>query len=130
MDRYKTAKIATWIGLAVNLALGVGKITVGVVAQSEALRADGVHSLSDCGTSLVVIIGLIIASRPADKSHPYGHGRAEAITGKIMAIVLIVVAVALAYNSICGMFVHRHDYVPGPAAIWAVIASIVVGAKR
>jgi len=110
----------------VNLALGLSKITVGIMAKSQALRADGVHSLSDCGTSLAVIIGLVIASRPADKTHPYGHGRAEAITGKIVAIVLIAVAVALAYNSICGIIFQHSDYMPGQAAIWVAIASILI----
>ena len=126
MDGYKTAKIATWIGLAVNLALGTGKIFAGIVAHSQALRADGVHSLSDCATSIAVIIGIVIASRPADKSHPYGHGRAEAITGKIVAIVLVVVAVALAYNSICGIVFKHNDYMPGTLAIWVAAASVAI----
>ena len=126
MERYKSAKTATWIGLGINLALGVGKIVTGIVAHSQALRADGVHSLTDCATSIAVIIGIIVAARPADKSHPYGHGRAEAISGKIVAIALIVVAVALAYNSICAIVHQEFAQPPCSLAIWVAAASIVI----
>jgi len=126
MLRYRRAQFAAWIGLSVNLVLGVGKILVGAFAHSEAVVADGVHSLSDCATSVAVLIGLIIASRPADSGHPYGHGRAESIAGKIVAIVLMVVAVLLAYNAIHNIATSREANIPGYAALWAALASIVI----
>ena len=123
---YRKAQFAAWIGLVVNLALGIGKIAIGIVACSSALTADGVHSLSDCATSIAVLIGLIIASKPPDEGHPYGHGRAESITGKVVAIALMVVAMLFAYRAVYNIVTPHDPHTPGYAALWAAFASIVV----
>ena len=76
------------------------KTIIGVSGHSIALVADGVHTLSDTLTSIAVWVGLKVARRPADQTHPYGHGKAEPIAAKVVAIALFLVAGGIAFNSI------------------------------
>ena len=80
------------ISIAINLILFVGKYWMGIKFHSIAMEADAWHSLSDTLTSLIVILGFWISSKPADKHHPFGHGRAEEIGALIIGILLAVVA--------------------------------------
>lgn len=89
---YRDAAKAAWIGLAVNLALGVTKLAGGLISGSFALISDAVNSLGDVLTSIVVIVALRIAQRPADRGHPYGHTRAEGIAASNVALLIIVSA--------------------------------------
>ncbi len=127
MERYKKAQFATAVGLGVNGCLGVAKIIGGVLGRSSALLADGVHSLSDCGTSATVLIGLRVAAKPPDRGHPYGHGRAESIAGKVVAVVLIVVALMLAWNSARRLLDPPSPFSPPSlSALWIAGASILI----
>lgn len=78
----------TLLGLGVNFGLFVLKLLLGWVTHSTALVASGLHSLSDMATDFVVLGGLRISRRPADASHPYGHGKFETLVGGSMAFVL------------------------------------------
>jgi len=89
--KYKMGEKGTKIGIFVILSLALIKGTVGILGHSRALLADGLHSFSDVLTSIVVLIGLRIAKRPPDKTHPYGHGKAESIAAKTVAIILILI---------------------------------------
>jgi cation diffusion facilitator family transporter len=90
-------KSVTYIGMAVNVALSVIKVAVGLFASSLALIADGIHSLSDIATDIAVLLGLRLGSKEPDKCHPYGHGRAETFSGGMVALILIVVGGAMIY---------------------------------
>lgn len=126
MDRYKSAQLAAGIAIVLNGLLGVAKILVGVFGNSSALVADGVHSLSDLATSVAVLVGLKVAEKPADADHPYGHGRAESIAGKTVAIALIIVALWLVLNS-AGQLATPHKYLPtSVAALWMAAASVII----
>lgn len=78
-----------------NIFLSITKIITGVIGKSGALIADGVHSFSDLITDLVAIIGGKIASKPADKNHPYGHGRVEYLTSMIISVFIVLLGVAI-----------------------------------
>ncbi len=82
------------------------KTLIGVTGSSIALVADGIHTLADTFTSLAVWIGLKIARRPADTTHPYGHGKAEPIAAKVVAIALFLVAGGIAFESIKAILAH------------------------
>jgi len=90
-------KSITYIGMAVNIALSVVKVAIGLSAASLALVADGIHSLSDFATDVAVLLGLRLGSKEPDKSHPYGHGRAETFSAGLIALVLILVGGAMIY---------------------------------
>ncbi len=117
----------TLVGLRVNLGLTAVKFGVGLVTGSMALVADGVHSLSDLVTDLVVLGGLRISRRPADSSHAYGHGKFETLATAVVALALFgaggwiagEAAVALAQGAVS---------VPGAAV--AGVAAVSVVAKE
>jgi len=81
-----------WVSILGNFILFVIKIIFGWMVNSIALIADAFHTLSDVGTSIVVIFGFKVAQKPADKEHPFGHGRAETIATLTIAILMAVVA--------------------------------------
>ncbi len=81
-----------------NIFLSIIKILFGFVGKCNALIADGIHSLSDLSTDLVAIFGNHLSLKPADKKHPFGHGKTEYITSMIIGIVIIVLGLSLIYN--------------------------------
>lgn len=81
-----------------NIFLSIIKILFGFVGKCNALIADGIHSLSDLSTDLVAIFGNHLSLKPADKKHPFGHGKTEYITSMIIGVVIIVLGLTLIYN--------------------------------
>ena len=77
--RYKATRKVTLVGAAVNIVLAIAQIAGGLLAQSQALIADGFHTLSDLITDFMVLIAAKLASKGADEDHPYGHERIETI---------------------------------------------------
>ncbi len=98
--RERYARLAGFIGIAVNLMLFAAKLTIGMVSGAIAIVADALNNMSDAGTSIVTLWGFRIAARPADDEHPFGHGRAEYLTGLLIAIVIMLVGIELMRNSI------------------------------
>lgn len=84
----------------VNLVLAIIKLIAGIVGHAYALVADAVESTADIFSSLVVYGGLRIAAQPADENHPYGHGRAEALAGAFVALMLIAAAIGIAIEAV------------------------------
>lgn len=99
----KTNKLAIregWLSIVVNIILFGLKYWVGIMSGSVAIIADAWHSLSDSVTSIIVIIGAKASSKPADKEHPFGHGRTEIIGSIIIGVLLAVVAFDFVIESI------------------------------
>ena len=126
--RYRETVRVTLIGSVIDLLLGVAKITVGFIAHSQALLADGIHSLSDLGTDVIVLIAARHAGREADEDHPYGHGRFETIATVGLGVALVLVAAGIAFDAIQRMFAPDSLLHPGPLAL--VIAAISVVSKE
>ncbi len=80
-----------WLSIAINLTLFALKYWAGIATGSVAIVADAWHTLSDSLTSLMVIVGAKLSSRPADRDHPFGHGRVEIIVSIIIGVLLVVV---------------------------------------
>ena len=91
---------ATAQGVLLSLALATVKLATGIVGHSNALIADGIESVSDAVTSVVVLLGIRVASRPPDEEHPYGHGRAETLAALVVALALLGAAALIAWRSI------------------------------
>src|SRR5213595_167020 len=89
------ARIAL-IGMLVNVVLAAAKISAGLFGNSYVLIADGIESALDIAGSVVIWGGLKFAARPPDRTHPYGHGKAEPLAAGIVAVGVIVAAVGLA----------------------------------
>lgn len=117
---------AVVLGVLANLGLAIIKVITGVVGNSYALIADGIESTADVVSSLVVWMGLRIASQPADEDHPYGHGKAESIAAAIAALGLLTAAVIIALQSVHEIQ-HPHN---APAWYTLVVLVIVIGVKE
>jgi len=124
-ERSRVGIIESWVGLGGNLFLTLLKLTFGLLTNSLALIADAVHSASDIFSSLVVLIGFLMAGKKADSEHPHGHGRTEYLAGLVIGIMLIGAGAAFiysAYSRLAGEVFAS----PSIAAIIAVIAAIIL----
>lgn len=124
-ERYQNAERGSLVSIAVNFFLFLFKIFAGIVGHSNAMIADALDTLGDTMTSTGMLVGFKIAKKPADSDHPYGHGKAESIIAKLLAMFLIVLGVKVAYNSLHAMIGHEL-YVPGRIALIAAFVSIAV----
>ena len=124
--RYREIRFVTLVGSAVDLFLGVIKLVFGVLANSQSLIADGIHSLSDLATDVMVIWAAKHAHREPDEDHPYGHARIETAATVGLGIALIVVAGGIALDSIRRLFHPEALLVPEAPALWVAAASVVM----
>lgn len=106
--------------MAINLVLALIKISTGVIGNSYALIADGIESTSDIFSSLIVLSGLQISSKPADQSHPYGHGKAESLAGMAVALFLIGAGVLIAVQAI------REILTPHQSPAWFILPILAI----
>lgn len=98
----KTTQGVTFAGVLVNSVLGVAKMLVGWLSQSQALIADGLHSLVDLITDCAVLLGLRVADKPEDLNHPYGHHKFTSLATLFVAVALLAFCVALLYRAAFG----------------------------
>jgi len=126
MDRFDTGIRASGLSIGVNLALALAKVFTGIVGNSYALIADGIESTADVVSSAVVWGGLRISARPPDRTHPYGHGKAESLAGVLVAVAIMLAATLIAVQSVRGI----HE--PHRAPEWYTLAvlALVVGIKE
>ena len=122
----KIRKVTLW-GILLNLFLMVLKIASGILIKSSALIADGVHSLSDLVTDIVVLVGTRLSSRPADKTHPYGHGKMETIACLMIALALIGISFGVIWSAGVSIYRHEHSF---PGFMVLVIAGVSVVSKE
>ena len=85
-------KMASIVGIIVNIFLAVGKILVGTLFGVISVFADGLNNLTDCGSSVISMISFKLSSKPADKEHPFGHERIEYICSLVVAFIILLVA--------------------------------------
>ncbi len=93
-------KLSGAVGIAVNLILSVAKFLVGLLTGSITVTADAVNNLSDAGSSIITLFGFKLSEKPADKEHPYGHGRIEYISALTVSIFVIIMGVELLKSSV------------------------------
>lgn len=103
---YENAKVRTdygilsgFVGIACNVVLSATKITIGLIINSISVMADGFNNISDAASSIISLIGVKLAGRPADKEHPFGHGRFEYISALAVAFLILQVGFSLLQSS-------------------------------
>lgn len=119
----ETQRVAL-VGALVNLVLSAVKLLAGVLANSAALVADGIHSLSDLVSDGLVWFAAHHARHGPDEEHPYGHGRFETAATLGLGILLVLVALGILWDAVADAF-HHQQPVPGSLAIWAAVFSIL-----
>jgi cation diffusion facilitator family transporter len=120
----REVKQITWIGLVANVLLSAFKVVAGIIGSSQAIVADGIHSLSDTTTDIALLIGVRYWSAPPDQNHPHGHRRIETVITAVIGFVLVLVAIGISYNAIITLYA-KHSRPPELIAFIAAVVSIV-----
>ncbi|MGA0134237.1 MAG: cation diffusion facilitator family transporter [Opitutales bacterium] len=116
----------TLLSLGVNVMLATVKLAVGLVASSQALVADGVHSLVDIVTDVAAYVGLRYADLPKDEDHPYGHHRISTLAALLISSLVLAFCAGLAWQSLGLLIAGDANVVPGMAAAWVAGAALVI----
>lgn len=121
MDRFKSAKKASILGIVGNIFLLIIKGLIGFVTRSRSMIADAMNSASDIFSSLMTLIGNHIASRPSDEDHNLGHGKAEYIYSLLISLTMIVLGLTVATDSIKSLIQKEHF----TFSIWLIVICIL-----
>ncbi|MFC1746731.1 cation diffusion facilitator family transporter [Candidatus Neomarinimicrobiota bacterium] len=126
-ERTRIGRLEAWVSMVVNGVLFVLKLILGLMINSISLIADAIHTVSDVATSIVVLYGFKMSGKPADKEHPFGHGRIEYIATLIIAIMLGVVGFEFIKSAV-GRLMHPVPITAGWGILVAVFLTILVKA--
>jgi len=124
--QYLEARRIALASLAVSTLLAFSNLTVGFLTQSTSLTATGFEFTGDILASAIVLVGFRVASRPADRNHPYGHGRFETLAALVVGMILIAGGVAICYQSFQG--IDDKHAPPGALAVAALVGAILLRA--
>lgn len=125
VQRYKIAKKVTVVNTVVNSFLGVIKIVAGWLGASQALLADGVHSLADLITDVLVLLAARAAAQGPDNDHPYGHGRIETAVTVFLGVFLILLGLGIAYDAI-DKWTSVSTVMTQPFVLWVAVVSLIM----
>jgi len=124
VQNLQTGRRVALLGMVINVVLASVKIFAGVIGNAYVLIADGIESALDVGGSLVIWSGLTFAARPPDKTHPYGHGKAEPVAAIVVAVGVLAAALGLAIQSVRELFLPHHA--PKPFTLAVLIVVVIV----
>lgn len=124
--RETIAKKIAWISVWSNIILTLGKLFVGWIGHSDAVFADGIHSAADVVASVIVLLVIKLANKPADAEHPYGHGKAEVVVSGVVGLLLLIISIYIVYEGISGLF----QPIESPSLIAMGVAIISYAAKE
>src|SRR5437867_4739522 len=122
--RLKRSVRATVLGLATNVLLACTKLAAGLLGHSYALIADAIESFADIASSIIVWRGVVIADRPADADHPYGHGKAETLATAAVSLMLLGAAALIVVESIREVVLPHHT--PAPFTLVVLLGVVLV----
>lgn len=124
----KEAMHVSRVSIIVNMLLSAGKLAAGILAASGAMVSDAVHSASDVFSTIIVMIGIWMSGKAADKEHPYGHERMECVAALLLAVVLALTGLKIGLSGAEKILAGHYDelQVPGFLALAAAVVSIAV----
>ncbi len=102
-DRIRSIRRVLWVVLALNVVVALAKLLYGLFSNSAAMQADGISSLFDGVSNVVALVGMSFAARPADRDHPYGHGKFETFTAAVIAVMLGIACYSVARGAITSL---------------------------
>ena len=126
-QRHRTTRRVTLVGAAVNCGLAAVQITFGLLGKSQALLADGMHTISDLSTDFIVLYASKRASKEADEDHPYGHGRIETLASMLLGAMLAAVGIGIGVRGFDSIIDPKHI---DPEPITILFAFLAIVAKE
>jgi len=112
--------LSGWVGIGCNLLLFAVKIIIGMISGSVSISADAMNNLSDASGSIVTLIGFRVADKPADEHHPYGHARAEYLSGLAVAVMILFIGLELGKSSL------KKIWAPAPVTVTVLSGGILL----
>ena len=125
-QRAAAAARSTWVSVVVNLLLSMTQVVVGLIARSQALVADGVHSLSDLVADFVVLFASHHAKKDADQDHPYGHHRFETAASLLLGALLLAVSFGMIWSAVQKVESPNTIASVHASALWVALAAIAL----
>ena len=129
-DSNKQISKITYIGIAANIFLCVIKVSFGFFASSLSLVADGIHSLSDMITDIIVLVGIRLGSKEPDEAHPYGHGKIETFSTLTVGLVLLAAGAFMIYNASMSIInlqlCLQSQTAIGDVVVWIALVSVIL----
>lgn len=124
----KIAMRVSTVSIVVNLVLSIMKLIAGIVAKSQAMISDAIHSASDVFSTIIVMIGVTLSNKESDKEHQYGHERLECVAAIILAIVLAATGFGVGYSGAMKIIGGSYEKlaIPGRLALIAAVGSIII----
>ena len=116
---------STWVSIAVNLLLSTAQVSAGLLTKSQGLIADGIHSLSDLVSDVIVLVANQQSHQQADQQHPYGHHRFETAASLVLGLILMVVGVGMLWKSVQSIQDPHAIPVVSPLALWAAGGGLI-----
>lgn len=123
--RHRVSRRVTLVSIALNIILSLAQVVVGVLGNSQALVADGMHTLSDLITDVIVLFALKHSKKGADEEHPYGHARIETATTMILGGMLLAVSAGIAYGAGSRFFNSDPFVIPSAVTFWVALITLV-----
>ena len=123
-ERRQRSIRAVALGLVTNGVLACVKLTAGILGNSYALIADAIESFADIISSIIVWRGVVVAARPADADHPYGHGRAETISAAAVSLMLVGAAGLILVQASREVFTPHHA--PKPFTLYVLLGIVFI----
>lgn len=119
---HELARRVALVSVAANIIMALGNMIVGAIERSTSVFAAGAEFGADVVAAAMVYAGLLVASKPADHDHPYGHGRAETLTGLLVGIILVLAGVWICWHSLLNYSLKHPP--PSANAAWPLVAAI------
>ena len=126
--RYQASRRVAFVAMLANAVLVISQVVAGIVGHSQALVADGMHTLSDLSVDLLVLYALKHSVKEADEEHPYGHARIETAATLVLGLVLLLVGIAIGARAGYRLTDHSPFIAPSPLTLW--VAGFTIFAKE
>lgn len=126
----KTANRVSVVTIIGNATLSLFKLLAGIIANSGAMISDAVHSASDVFSTIVVMIGIKLSSKAADKKHPYGHERMECVAAVLLAMVLFLTGLGIGINAVKTIVSGNYEELRAPGVLAMIAAAVSIIGKE